>query len=129
VGREKRFLREWSGFESGENVSKVIDAEQPNTLEGGRMKVGARDAEELIGGVRLPKSEGADHAAGGVASDLVRWRSGWWWKQPEHHSRQSQMPIGMKPICDGVKFGISEGGRDADVEEASKPSHLCTGTV
>ena len=59
------------------------------------MEVGTRDAQELVGSVRLTKSEGADHAAGGVASDLVRWCGGWWWKQPEHHSRQGQMPIGM----------------------------------
>jgi len=127
-GREWKFLREWSGFESGENMSEVIDAEQANTLEGRRMEVGRRDAQQLVGSVRLTKSEGADHAAGGVASDLVRWRSGWWWKQPEHHSRQSQMPIGMEPICDGGEFGISEGGSDAGLEEASKPSRFRTGT-
>lgn len=128
VERE-RFLHEWSWFESGENVSEVIDAEQPNTLECRRVEVGTRDAQKLVGSVRLAESEGADHAAGGVASDLVRWCSGWWWKQPEHHSGQGQMPIGMKPICDGVEFGISERGEDAGLEETSKPSHLHTGAV
>jgi hypothetical protein len=73
-------------LERGEKVSKVIDTEEPNTLKRRRMTVGERDAQKLIGSVRLAESESADHAAGSVASNLVRWRSGWWWKQPKHHN-------------------------------------------
>lgn len=86
----------------------MINAEQPDALEGRRVLVGTRNAQQLVGSVRLAESEGADHAAGSVASDLVRRCSGWWWEQPKQHSGQGQMPVGVQPICDGSKFGRNE---------------------
>jgi hypothetical protein len=128
-GKERRFLHKRSGFERGKNLSEMIDAEQPDALEGRRVLVGARDAQQLVSSVRLTESEGADHAAGSVASDLVRWCSGWWWEQPKQHSGQSQVPISVQPICDRVELGLSERGKDAGLEEVSKTSHLSAGAV
>ena len=93
------------------------------------MDVGTRDAQQLVGSVRLTQSEGADHAAGSVASDLVRRCSGWRWKQPKHHSGQGQVPVGVQPISDGGKFGLGKRGKEADLEEVSQAGHLRTWAV
>ena len=84
--RRERSLHRWNRFESSEKASEVIDTEESNTLKWRRVTVGNGNAQKLLSSVRLSLSESADHATSGVASDLVRWCSGWWWEQPKQHT-------------------------------------------